>query len=196
MLGLVKALKQSMTSLVLNQSRLYAVLLSITTLLGCANRNEMYASPPDELIQQVSALLPLAEEYVLSNEKEALENGIPLNSYQLVIARKIGLKNPEKVRIYYVNQLPFPSDPTLAALAMKTGYGSPKTAYTFGYGVWILSSAKGDQVVVAHEFVHVRQAEEMGLSEQIKQYLMQLFIYGYDQAPMEIEAYSEEKKYF
>ncbi len=167
----------------------------LANLLGCVNRNEISANPPEELIQQVRALLPLAEEYVFSNEKEALENGIALNSYQLVIANKIGLKNPEKVRIYYVDQLPFPSDPTLAELAIKTGYGTPKKAYTFGYGVWILSSAKGDRVVVAHEFVHIRQAEEMGLSEQIKQYLMQLFIYGYDKAPMEIEAYSEEKKY-
>ncbi len=175
----------------------FVVLLSITTLLGCANRNEIYANPPEELIQQVRVLLPLAEEYAFSNEKEALENGIALNSYQLVIAKKIGLKNPEKVRIYYVDQLPFPSDPTLAALAIKTGYGSPMmTAYTFGYGVWILSSAKGDGELMAHEFVHVRQAEEMGLSEQIKQYLMQLFIYGYDKAPMEIEAFSEAKKHF
>jgi hypothetical protein len=141
-------------------------------------------------------LLPLAEAYVVANEKEALENGNALTSYQLAIAKKVDLENPEKVRIYYVDQLPFPSDPTLAALALKTGYGSPMVkAYTFGYGVWILSSAKGDRELIAHELVHVRQAEEMGLNEQIKQYLMQLFIYGYDKAPMEVEAYSEARKY-
>jgi hypothetical protein len=174
----------------------FVVLLSITTLLGCTNRNEMYANPPDELIQQVSALLPLAEEFVFSNGKEALENGIALNSHQLIIAKKIGLKNPEKVRIYYVNQLPSPSDPTLAALAIKTGFSSPMVrANTFGYGVWIMSSAKGDPVLLTHEFVHVRQAEEMGLSELIKQYLMQMFIYGIDKAPMEIEAQNEAKKH-
>ena len=174
----------------------FVVLLSVATLLGCVNRDEIYANPPEELVQQVNGLLSLAEDFVLAKEKEAIEKGIPLTSYQLEVAKKIGLKHPEKVRIYYVNKLPFPSDPTLAALARKYGYSSPMMgAYTYGYGIWMKKAAKGDRELMSHELIHVRQAEQLGLMEQTKQYLMQLFIYGYAKAPMELEAYSEASKY-
>lgn len=172
--------------------------LAFVTLLigGCINRDEIYSNPPKELIDYVDEILPAAEQFVYKNEREALENGTKLNEKQMDIALKVGIKHPQKVRLYYVDRLPFPEDQELATLAKKYGYSSPfMAAYTYGYGIWIKRSESNNQVLLSHELIHVRQAEEMGLKEQTRQYLLQLFIYGYENAPMEIEAYNEENKY-
>ncbi len=163
---------------------------------GCENRDEIYANPPVELIEYVDGILPAAEQFVYRNEQTALENGVELNEKQMDIARKVGLKNPERVRLYYVLKLPFPEDPELANLAREYGYSSPfMAAYTYGYGIWIKRVESTNQVLLAHELIHVRQAEQMGLKEQTRQYLMQLFIYGYERAPMELEAYNGAGQY-
>ncbi|NAX49217.1 DUF4157 domain-containing protein [Photobacterium halotolerans] len=172
---------------------LIAVIFAVS---GCKDRDETYANPPQELLQHVERLLPAAEHYVRGNEAEALEKGVPLDANQLRIASRVGLKSPDKVRVYYVDKLPFPDDPELAALATKYGYSSPLTgAYTYGYGLWIKRSEKDNQELLAHELIHVRQAEQLGVREQTKQYLLQLFIYGYRNAPMELEAYREASQY-
>jgi len=176
--------------------RVIVFIAAMLTVSGCTDRDDTYANPPQEVLQQVERLLPAAEQYVRDNEAEALEKGVPLNANQLMIASRVGLKSANKVRVYYVDKLPFPDDPELAALAKKYGYSSPLTgAYTYGYGLWIKCSEKGNQELLAHELIHVRQAEQMGVREQTKQYLLQLFIYGYHDAPMELEAYREASQY-
>nr|WP_238486434.1 DUF4157 domain-containing protein [Motilimonas eburnea] len=170
--------------------------LLILAVSGCVNRDEIYANPPAELVTYVDQIMPAATAFVTENEQVALQKGSPLTAAQLVIADKIGLQDAEKVRVYYVDTLPFPQDPELAALAKKYGYSSPMmAAYTYGYGIWIKHSEKQNTELLAHELIHVRQAEQLGLNEQTKQYLMQLFIYGYSKAPMELEAYREAPKY-
>ena len=93
--------------------------LAFVTLLigGCINRDEIYANPPKELIDYVDEILPAAEQFVYKNEREALENGTKLNEKQMDIALKVGIKHPQKVRLYYVDRLPFPEDQELATLA-------------------------------------------------------------------------------
>ncbi len=174
----------------------FAAILVTGLVVGCVDKDNVYANPPQALIEQIEQLLPAAEQFVLENESEAMESGVPLTGPQLTIASDIGIENPEKVRIYYVDKLPFPEDPELAVLAKKFGYSSPLMgAYTYGYGVWMKGSLKNDKELFAHELIHVRQAEQMGVREQTKQYLMQLYIYGYQNAPMELEAYREASTY-
>ncbi|WP_394247077.1 hypothetical protein [Vibrio profundi] len=176
--------------------RVFSLVLLVFLISGCINRDEIYANPPAELINYVDQILPAAEQFVSENEQVALERGIQLNQEQMKLALRVGLKHPEKVRLYYVDTLPFPEDPELAKLATEYGYSSPlMVAYTYGYGIWIKRVGAGNQVLLSHELIHVRQAEKMGLKEQTRQYLIQLFIYGYENAPMEKEAYREEKNY-
>ncbi len=176
--------------------KIMALGLLTLAVTGCVNRDEIYANPPAELVTYVDQIMPAATAFVTENEQVALQKGIPLTAVQLAIADKVGLQHGEKVRVYYVDKLPFPTDPELAALAKKYGYSSPMmAAYTYGYGIWIKHAEKQNAELLAHELIHVRQAEQLGLSEQTKQYLMQLFIYGYRQAPMEVEAYRDAAKY-
>ncbi|CAG23556.1 Hypothetical protein PBPRB1696 [Photobacterium profundum SS9] len=163
---------------------------------GCVDRHAILANPPEQLVNQVNEILPLAEKFVIDSQEEALDKGLPLSLEELEIAKELGVSSAEKVRVHYVDTLPFPKDPKLANLASSLGYSSPSMgAYTYGYGIWMKHREKGFRQLLAHELIHVRQAEELGLKEQTRQYLMQLYIFGYRQAPLEIQAYSESEKY-
>ncbi|MEZ8054602.1 hypothetical protein AB4453_15550 [Vibrio atlanticus] len=65
----------------------------------------------------------------------------------------------------------------------------------FGYGIWIANKAKGDKLLLSHELIHVKQVEDLGLEAFTKKYLLQLAIFGYVEAPIEIEAYENAGKY-
>lgn len=180
----------------LRKASVVSVIALAVSLSGCANRDAMYANPPANMVEEVEQLLPTAEQFVAKNQAEALEKGVPLNPSQLELAKRIGLQQPESVRLYYVDSLPAPTEPHLEAAARRFGYSSPFIdAYTFGYGIWIKNDAKGDKELLAHELIHVRQTEQLGMEEMVRQYLMQLYIYGYRNAPLEVEAYDEAARY-
>ncbi|MEZ8025980.1 hypothetical protein A1OW_19530 [Enterovibrio norvegicus] len=169
--------------------KVFTLCLGLLVLTGCVNRDEIYANPPQELIDGVNKLMPAASEFVHDAQKEALKNGQPLTDAQIVIAKEMGVQHPEKVRVYYVDKLPAPTDPELLEIAKRVGYTNPNMAgYAYGYGIWIHHRYKNQRDLLPHELVHVKQAEELGLTEQTRQYLIQMFIYGYYNAPMEKEA--------
>ncbi|PMN91638.1 hypothetical protein [Enterovibrio norvegicus] len=169
--------------------KVLSLCLGLLVLTGCVNRDEIYANPPQELIDGVNKLMPAASEFVHDAQKEALEHGLPLTDAQILTAKEMGVQHPEKVRVYYVDKLPAPKDPELLEIAKRVGYTNPNMAgYTYGYGIWIQHRYKNQRDLLPHEFVHVKQAETLGLTEQTRQYLTQMFIYGYDNAPMEKEA--------
>ncbi|GAL36518.1 hypothetical protein JCM19240_2587 [Vibrio maritimus] len=108
--------------------------------------------------------MPLAIEFVYNNEKHALENGTPLLPQYMEIAQRVGIKHPEKVRLLYVDKLPMPKNDSLKFQMERLGLDSPYLAgMTYGYGIYIKHSAKGDKLLLSHELIHVRQAEELGL---------------------------------
>ncbi|USH03803.1 hypothetical protein K6Q96_07380 [Grimontia kaedaensis] len=171
------------------RGKLIAMVLGTLVATGCVNRDEIYANPPQELIDGVEQLMPAAAKFTHEAEAEALEKGIPLTPQQVLIAEKMGVKHPEKVRVYYVDKLPAPTDPELLEIAKRVGYTNPNMAgYTFGYGIWIQNRYKSQRDLLPHELVHVMQSERAGLTAQTREYLMQMFVYGYYNAPMEVEA--------
>ncbi|MGF1734448.1 hypothetical protein [Photobacterium satsumensis] len=172
------------------------IFFAVLFLTACVDKDEIYQNPPEDLMNQMALILPLANDFVAKNQQEALDNGVALTSTQMELAKRVGIQHPDKIRLYYVTKLPFPEHPTLAKLAHEQGYSSPlMAAYTYGYGIWIRKQFQHDKELLAHEFIHVRQAEQLGLESQIKQYLMQLYIYGYADAPLEVEAYKEAPSY-
>jgi hypothetical protein len=164
--------------------------------MGCQDKIELYENPPEYLLQQVEPYYPLAIKFVRDNEQVALSKGIPLLPQYLEIARRVGVKYPEKVRVYYVDQLPLPDNESLLFQMQRFGLDSPYLAgMTYGYGIWIKKSAKGDKLLLSHELIHVKQTEELGLEDITKRYFLQLKVFGYRDAPIEVEAYDNAHKY-
>ena len=73
-----------------------------------------------------------------------LKSGFPLNNKSKVIAKQIGIKHPEKIRILFVSRI-----------------NKNILAITFGYGILIKRGHFSTELLI-HELIHVRQYEEIG----------------------------------
>ena len=56
------------------------------------------------------------------------------------------------------------------------------------FGIYVLPERMHDEQLIRHEQVHWAQYKHMGLVKFYLTYLYQVFRYGYENAPMEVEA--------
>jgi hypothetical protein len=142
------------------------------------------------LPDQFEALLPLAVQWAEAKEKVALKCGTALVPQFMQDAESVGVRYPERVRIYKVFQIPIPKHPILKSAAEATQLISPATiGMSLGYGIFIHSNFSNDRHTIVHELVHTMQCEKLGgLYQFLKKYLWECIQIGYPQAPMEQEA--------
>ncbi len=144
-------------------------------------------------------LLPQYIDWSLATDKQGLESGVPLNARELSLAIDIGIQHPEKVRIVYVDEVPFPYEnfalKTLGEALGFIGEGIINNAQVFGYSIYVRHGYELNRPNLAHELVHVLQIERTSLSHIITQHFSDLAEYGYDKAPLEVEAFKANKEY-
>jgi hypothetical protein len=140
--------------------------------------------------QQFETLLPFAKTWAEGQERIILDSGVPLTESQVADARKVGVVNPERVRLLRVPKIPVPADSGLAAAAAEIRLISPATeGLTVGYGIFIRDDCWLDRRLVVHELVHTLQHERLGgLPEFLRAYLWECITVGYPNGPMEQEA--------
>ena len=148
----------------------------------------------------ISALiLPQYIEWATETELLGLQTGQPLDDTQLALAREIGIKNPQQVRLVFVDQVPFPYDNLLLKTVGEAvgfiGEGIVNNAQVFGYSIYVREDYPLTTPRLAHELVHVLQIERSSLQQVITQHFSDLATYGYDNAPLEVEAYQANEKY-
>jgi hypothetical protein len=142
------------------------------------------------LPEQFENILPLAVEWAEAKEKVILEHGTALSPQYMVDAKSIGVKYPERIRIYEVPQIPIPKHPILRAAAEATQLISPATiGISLRYGIFIHNTFSKDRYTIVHELVHTMQCEKSGgLYPFLKKYLWECIEIGYPEAPLEQEA--------
>lgn len=139
-------------------------------------------------------LVPLFLGYVTrwieAQERRILAEGTPLPERTLEDARRIGVREPERVRLLRVVKVPHPGGAFLDVLARCVGMPSDTTAgLTARYGIFICASQWGDRRLVAHELAHTAQYERLGgIRPFLRQYLTECLTVGYDRAALELEA--------
>jgi hypothetical protein len=119
--------------------------------------------------------------------------GQPLSASLIGVARRVGVRQPERIRVKLVDQLPMPEEPLLKEAAIQTGLLGPHMAgLTLGYSIFIVHGQ--DTVrLISHECRHVFQYETLGSIEQfLPVYLQQIITLGYQGAPLEIDARAHE----
>ncbi len=144
-------------------------------------------------------LLPQYIDWAYETDKKGQEIGTPLNEQELLLAAEIGVVHPEKVRIIYVDEVPYPYD----NMALKffgeavglIGEGIVNNAQVFGYAIYSRKEFTLDRPKLAHELVHVLQIERASLDSVVSQHFSDMAEYGYDQAPLEVEAAAANLKY-
>lgn len=139
---------------------------------------------------QLETLLPLAIRWVEEEEERILRQGIPLDESQLELARRIGVAEPDRIRVWNAAGMPTPDDPVLMA-AMQLAGMSPSQAMgiSFRYGIYLHTSIQDDRRVLAHELTHTLQYERLGSIEAFLQhYVAECLDPGYPAGPLEQEA--------
>lgn len=144
-------------------------------------------------------LVPQYIDWGYQVEAQGLKLGVPLDEEGLLLAKDIGIQSPEKIRIVYVDEVPFPYDNfALTILGESVGaIGDDiiNQAQAFGYSIYVRNDYDLDRPRLAHEIVHVLQIERSNFRDVTLQHLADLAEYGYDDAPLEVEAFEANKKY-
>ncbi len=140
----------------------------------------------DELL----ALIPLAVVWATEESERILSEGVALAPDEVELARKVGVTEPEKVRLHFVDRIPSPEHPALAAACEQLGFlGDGTAGLTLGHGIYIQSSEEGDRRLLAHELRHVVQYEQHdGIPGFLAVYIRQILEHGYYNAPYEVDA--------
>ena len=146
-----------------------------------------------ELREALPVIIPLAIEWAVQASASGATRGQPLNARGLELARLVGVKHPETVRVMVASDLPFPEHPVLVRAANETGLLGPHvTGLTLGHTVFIREGFLSPRLL-SHELRHVAQYEEAGsISNFLPGYLAQIVEVGYDDAPLEIDARNHE----
>jgi hypothetical protein len=147
-----------------------------------------------DLRSQLPKLLPAAIAWAEARAKKAAEAGSPLTPEEQGIARAVGVRKAELVRIEIVgDRLPMPEDPVLQAAATRAGLlGPAMVGLTLGHAIIICRGHKTRRLV-SHELRHVYQYEQCGsIAAFLPAYLAQVLEVGYQDAAFERDARAHE----
>ncbi len=141
---------------------------------------------PDQII----SLIPKATAWIQQQEQGILENGTPLSDSQLDDAKKLAVKNPGKVRLLCVDEIPLPDDAELKSANQLLKLITPQTiGLTCQYGIFIKRDYWDHRETIAHELVHVLQYERLGNTQEfLSCYIPECINPGYPDGPLEQEA--------
>ena len=146
-----------------------------------------------------SVLLPQYIDWAQETDEKGVEIGTPLNNEERLLAEEIGIKHPEKVRIVYVDDVPYPYDnfalKVFGEAVGLVGEGITNNAQVFGYSIYGRKDFELTRPKLAHELVHVLQVERASLDKVVTQHFFDMAEYGYDKAPLEVEAAEANKTY-
>ncbi|MES2586225.1 MAG: hypothetical protein V4536_04820 [Pseudomonadota bacterium] len=141
----------------------------------------------------MNSIVIKAIDWAKSQSEIILQTGAPLGFGMQSMAREMGVKHPERIRIDFVESIPLPDDEELLSIAHSFGLLSDEiTSLTLGYGVYIRSGMENIRLLT-HEFRHVQQYEQYdSIDSFLEQYIHQVMTVGYRNAPLEIDARAHE----
>lgn len=143
-----------------------------------------------DLSKDLSLLILLASNWAEAQSAHISKSGIALNESQLALARCVGVKKPELIRILVVQKIPVPDDEILQAACAQLNFLGPDTeGLTLSYGIFVKVGSQTNRRLLAHEFRHVAQYEQHpSIQSYLSIYIPELIQYGYANAPLELDA--------
>jgi len=142
---------------------------------------------------QIDGLLRLAEPWLAHLQKHYLDDQYQIHQFPtqwVPLAEQIGVQEIAQLRLVIGQDLPLPDNPQLLEAGRATGlFSEDLQALTIGHTIFYKSpDGEIDPALLAHELVHVTQAEKMGFDIFLRSYIEQLLRSGYRDAPLEKEA--------
>lgn len=139
-------------------------------------------------------LLPGAIAWAEEQAAHVAQAGRPLDTDGLSLARSVGVRRPELVRVRLVDRLPLPTDPILQEAALQIGLlGPTMVGLTLGHSIFLCHGHDTPRLL-SHECRHVYQYEASGsIAAFLPVYLQQILQLGYHDAPLEADARAHER---
>ena len=107
---------------------------------------------------EIQTLLPSVISWAERKEREALNNGVPLNDLLKNTAMALGIRRISSVRVWAVNAIPEPGITRIVQLAQEFGLSFAQSdGMTFGHAIYVRHAHSQDGHILTHELVHVRQ---------------------------------------
>lgn len=149
-----------------------------------------------DLSAELPILLPKAVAWAETRAAAAIASGKKLSDTQATLARAVGVRQVDRVRIQAVDSIPAPDDAQLREAAAQTGLLGPNTVgLVLGYAVFLRKDFESSRRVLSHELRHVYQYECYGsIKAFLSVYLPQLVQFGYAGAPLELDASAHEQQ--
>ena len=134
--------------------------------------------------------LPWVTWWAWRMERRILRDGRPLTGAELVAARNVRVRNPERIRVAAVPEVPMPGWAWIRRLAARLGFdGAQTSGMALRYGIFVRRDCAGDPRLLRHECVHTGQYERAGsLAAFLRQYLIECLHDGYANSALEREA--------
>ena len=109
---------------------------------------------------------------------------------ELAAALRIGIRDPERVRLLQIELIPSPTHPLLQAAYQKANFvPTAPRGLTLHYGIFVRADYWRDRALIVHELVHTAQYERLGgIQPFLRQYLMECATVGYHKSALENEA--------
>jgi len=141
-------------------------------------------------LEQLEELLPLAEQWAAEQERRVLCQGVGLSETEMADAKAIGVRNPKRVRLLRVENIPVPAHPMLREAAASINFlAAAPRGLALNYGIFIRADHWRDRALIAHELVHTAQYQRLGgILRFLQTYIYQCATVGYPNAPLEAEA--------
>jgi hypothetical protein len=146
-------------------------------------------NPPHEVRVKQDNLTPLALQWLNETEADLLGKGRALSEAEVSMARTVGVKLPERVRVVVLPQFPQPSNKTLLTATIKYGLGNAaEGGRTMDYVIMLKEKYAKERWLLAHELAHVSQQEQMGREAFVRRFIAERELMGYRRAPLELQA--------
>ncbi len=141
-------------------------------------------NPSPELLSAIDKYVPEASAGVREAEAIALQKGRPLSDEELILAQRVGVSHPEKIRIFFTSRFPIDEN--------ELHQGGDIVALTMNYGIFVKPyvSLKRESYleIITHEFAHVVQFERLGVEGMSRRFNLETFILKDKLIPIEREA--------
>lgn len=180
----------------------FLLTLSLLLMSGCMivpkpTEKELHLldNPPSSVQSEIQRFLPRVVAWYNQVESELLPKGRQLTAQELAFAIRLGIKEPNRIRVVVLDKFPLPDDAELRSKAEGYGMGSKaEGARMNGYVIMMKPWAAESKSVISHELVHISQQERLGREAFIRRYLIEMEIMGYDRSPLELDAYAKQSR--
>ena len=135
------------------------------------------------------SILPIVYAWAKRHERNILRHGSRLSTQQLADALRVGVQEPERVRVLFVETVPPHLPRFLRTIAARCGLGPETTAgMALGHGIFVRVDQSGRRDLLIHELVHTAQYERLGFRRFLRRYLRECLADGYPCGDLEGEA--------